>query len=482
MIHLLRNARLVAGVVGPTCPTIPVLLVPAVYRGCPRVVRPLARLACGFPPNLGGSSGAARSAHDEVTTPTLSDASVSPQRTCRGSRPPAGRFALAAALPRLSDATCWRRERPVSKSAQARRFWHDGASAKPSTFWTAQPAAGKRPNASGLPGNSRLLEGAAPSLARRGYFTPVPGRVLHLLTNSLPHTASGYAQRSHSILVAQQQAGWEVLAVTRLGYPVQVGKFVCAAPRCRGRCPLPAAPSRPWPPPWMRACSNRPRSCCAWPWSSGRACCTPPPTRRMDWGPGRGRGLGDPLGLRGPRTAGGHLGSHPGTRRPGTAKSTGCSSSGSRSHGARRPGGDAGQAMKANIRRRRHSGREILIAPNAVGGEFLGRAAGPVGARRELGLLEGGQPTSARSAAWSPTRGSRTSSRPLPCSPRTPGSAPADRGGWCVKACTAGTGPPRRLQRPHHLSWPGAPGTDRPLPPGPRLFVVPRKDLDVTRS
>ena len=50
-----------------------------------------------------------------------------------------------------------------------------------------------------------------------------PNRVLHLLTNSVPHTGSGYARRSHSILTAQQEAGWEALAVTRLGYPVQIG-------------------------------------------------------------------------------------------------------------------------------------------------------------------------------------------------------------------------------------------------------------------
>ncbi|WP_256212508.1 glycosyltransferase family 4 protein [Arthrobacter sp. yr096] len=50
-----------------------------------------------------------------------------------------------------------------------------------------------------------------------------PRRVLHLLTNSVPHTGSGYARRAHSILCAQQEIGWETLAVTRLGYPVQIG-------------------------------------------------------------------------------------------------------------------------------------------------------------------------------------------------------------------------------------------------------------------
>ncbi|WP_235931484.1 glycosyltransferase [Actinomyces respiraculi] len=48
-------------------------------------------------------------------------------------------------------------------------------------------------------------------------------RVLHVLTNSLPRTQSGYAVRSHALLRAQRQAGVEVRALTRVGYPVTVG-------------------------------------------------------------------------------------------------------------------------------------------------------------------------------------------------------------------------------------------------------------------
>jgi glycosyltransferase involved in cell wall biosynthesis len=48
-------------------------------------------------------------------------------------------------------------------------------------------------------------------------------RALHVLTNSLPWTASGYSLRSHAVLRAQQQAGIDVEAVTRIGYPVTVG-------------------------------------------------------------------------------------------------------------------------------------------------------------------------------------------------------------------------------------------------------------------
>ena len=50
--------------------------------------------------------------------------------------------------------------------------------------------------------------------------------VLHVLTNSLPHTQSGYAHRSHAVLRAQQGAGLRVTAATRLGYPVAVGKIL----------------------------------------------------------------------------------------------------------------------------------------------------------------------------------------------------------------------------------------------------------------
>ncbi|RMI12583.1 glycosyltransferase family 4 protein [Cellulomonas triticagri] len=50
-------------------------------------------------------------------------------------------------------------------------------------------------------------------------------RALHLLTNSYPHTSSGYAARSHAVLRAQAGAGIQVLAATRLGYPVSVGRW-----------------------------------------------------------------------------------------------------------------------------------------------------------------------------------------------------------------------------------------------------------------
>lgn len=49
--------------------------------------------------------------------------------------------------------------------------------------------------------------------------------VLHLVTNSLPHTQSGYTLRSHNILKGQKQIGIDARAVTRLNYPLNVGRF-----------------------------------------------------------------------------------------------------------------------------------------------------------------------------------------------------------------------------------------------------------------
>lgn len=63
-----------------------------------------------------------------------------------------------------------------------------------------------------------------PVRRRRPAPRPAGPAALHLLTNSLPHTTSGYTLRSHAVLQAQAAAGIRVAAATRLGYPVTVGK------------------------------------------------------------------------------------------------------------------------------------------------------------------------------------------------------------------------------------------------------------------
>ena len=77
---------------------------------------------------------------------------------------------------------------------------------------------GARPPAAGVPAGTPDALSAPVARTAGGEL-----RVLHLLTNSLPHTQSGYSLRSHRILTALRGEGIESLALTRTGYPVMVG-------------------------------------------------------------------------------------------------------------------------------------------------------------------------------------------------------------------------------------------------------------------
>ncbi|WP_418275986.1 glycosyltransferase family 4 protein [Isoptericola jiangsuensis] len=70
------------------------------------------------------------------------------------------------------------------------------------------------------------LAPAAPARQTEQEVRPGPRAPLavhHHLTNSLPHTQSGYTLRTHAILVAQRAAGLRVSATTRAGYPLTIG-------------------------------------------------------------------------------------------------------------------------------------------------------------------------------------------------------------------------------------------------------------------
>lgn len=82
---------------------------------------------------------------------------------------------------------------------------------------------GNRALAARLEAEQRVLAGHRPDPGTVRPAPGVPGRVLHVLTSSLPHTTSGYAQRSHGVLTSLAAAGFDVQAVTRPGYPVEVG-------------------------------------------------------------------------------------------------------------------------------------------------------------------------------------------------------------------------------------------------------------------
>ncbi len=66
--------------------------------------------------------------------------------------------------------------------------------------------------------------GALPDRSLNGHGSALPTS-LHVLTNSLPHTRSGYAYRSHLILRTLRDAGHSVVAATRPSYPMTIGRL-----------------------------------------------------------------------------------------------------------------------------------------------------------------------------------------------------------------------------------------------------------------
>ncbi|WP_226760452.1 glycosyltransferase family 4 protein [Arthrobacter sp. SO3] len=223
--------RLAAHTAGQHLADDPMVLFLQLSRRVPAsVVRPLARLACSVAPR--GSvvvpvllASLTRGDVDDVARRLrlAADRKVTGEKARK-----LADIALAAHLPELSDLLlAGAADAPGFKSAQARRLWYAGNLSGAVAVLEGSGRAGRRQQER-LAGEAAVYAGAGPSLSRQA-FTPVPGRVLHLLTNSLPHTASGYAQRSHSVMVAQREAGWQVLAVTRLAYPVQVGKLLAHA-------------------------------------------------------------------------------------------------------------------------------------------------------------------------------------------------------------------------------------------------------------
>lgn len=75
-------------------------------------------------------------------------------------------------------------------------------------------------------GELQILQGRWRACSRRSRtIAGVRGRVLHVTTNSLPHTRSGYSLRTQQLAIAQRRIGLEPHVVTRLGYPLTVGRL-----------------------------------------------------------------------------------------------------------------------------------------------------------------------------------------------------------------------------------------------------------------
>jgi glycosyltransferase involved in cell wall biosynthesis/2-polyprenyl-3-methyl-5-hydroxy-6-metoxy-1,4-benzoquinol methylase/spore maturation protein CgeB len=56
----------------------------------------------------------------------------------------------------------------------------------------------------------------------------IPQRICYVLHNSLPYSSGGYGTRSHGVAAGLKQAGYEVIVLTRPGFPVDIKPELCA--------------------------------------------------------------------------------------------------------------------------------------------------------------------------------------------------------------------------------------------------------------
>jgi glycosyltransferase involved in cell wall biosynthesis len=224
VIQLLRNLRLTVGTVSEHITEAPFVLVLQLLRKLPPgLVRPFARFvsslarSSGQPFFLLASLASGQEAGLARRFEKLLASGVQGEPARR-----AAEVAVAAGMPEWADRLLklavgsWRTPATV-----ARRKWYDGDMSGAIAVLQGQPVSMAKQRLR-LESELRVFRGWKPVL-QLAPTAGVSNRVLHLLTNSVPHTGSGYARRSHSILTAQKDAGWQIRAVTRLGYPVQVG-------------------------------------------------------------------------------------------------------------------------------------------------------------------------------------------------------------------------------------------------------------------
>jgi glycosyltransferase involved in cell wall biosynthesis len=148
------------------------------------------------------------------------------------------RIALAAGDPAAADRIL--RDRPTQASDAASVILRGEIAYRLGYYADAvaglEPIAQKRPSDEQV---RRLLERSRAELALldpawrpdlgsigravRPMEQPVKGRVLHLLTNSLPHRQAGYTVRAQSVALAQKAQGLDPQMVTRAGFPLNDG-------------------------------------------------------------------------------------------------------------------------------------------------------------------------------------------------------------------------------------------------------------------
>ncbi len=156
-------------------------------------------------------------------TAALTAISASPRRMAAFGLAVDQPTAAAAALARLDEDD---RARPV---LAARLAWREGRLTEATEALGRAHTGGARRLRQTLAAERGILDGSHPRLPGKNQpgrnEGPIPGRVLHLVTDALPATSAGYTVRTHEIVLAQRAAGLDPHVVTRCGYPVTQGRI-----------------------------------------------------------------------------------------------------------------------------------------------------------------------------------------------------------------------------------------------------------------
>lgn len=243
------HLRLVLSTVWEHTGTDPVVFALQVSRRLPtrvaqRIARPLSRTTAWTPAI--GAVGLHVTGREQQLEDLFDAASRVQPRTARQRRGLRRLAEVALAVDSVDHAFRLTSQVPQklrgAAGTRARRDWYLGemssAVVELQRAWlTGRATAGERRQLERLVDERAQFHGARPRLAGllgedlpmvTTTYRPREQTVVHVLTNSVPHTSSGYALRSHSLLSAQAKQGWRVHAVTRPGYPVQVGKLGAA--------------------------------------------------------------------------------------------------------------------------------------------------------------------------------------------------------------------------------------------------------------
>ncbi|WP_162801558.1 glycosyltransferase [Brachybacterium saurashtrense] len=223
--HLRRNMRLLSHAVGQHLLDDPALLAIQVSRRLPMgarrfIGRAIRTAAARFPRGDGVAAlGAFMAGHESTALGHVVAARKETSRT-------AAEVAVLLDRPDLLDAS-------TPAGTRARALWARGDLSGAVEALESE-GRGSTAQARRLRSELELLEDGhrlRPPASGAAHSAPSPERerlrVLHLITNSLPHTQSGYALRTHNVLTALDACGIESVALTRTGYPVMVGKPLC---------------------------------------------------------------------------------------------------------------------------------------------------------------------------------------------------------------------------------------------------------------